>query len=184
MEVLPTGCCRTPTDGKGTNLPLFVVASAAECEVACTAQTNPTCTGYEYNEPPLGSVPKCELHTGPNDFDHTALVDGCSCFARTIISSGAQVGTGSVDDLQGSDYVSVSVSTVVATVGVVCVSLMVVGVAIKRASTRGVAPISTDVSQSPVESTVGIEPCDAGEWDDSWDASAPPQHLPSHIYSV
>ena len=44
-------------------------------------------TRFEFHAPPLASPFKCELHTSPDDFHHTAVVNGCSCFAKVTVSA-------------------------------------------------------------------------------------------------
>ena len=83
----------------GTFLPVFAVASLAECENACDALVNPPCTGYEYNEPPLSNT-QCELHTAAEDFDHTDAINGCTCFAKTLVAAAAAAAVSGTDTAQ------------------------------------------------------------------------------------
>jgi hypothetical protein len=127
------------------------VASQAECEAACSIQAE--CTGYEINGPPLSSTTKCEIHTSPDDFHHTAPVDGCSCFARQLASTLASLrerheavnGDGRGSGVSSS--VNVLAVMVLMLVLIVIVSVVIVG--FKRRAPLGAGDTS-----------------DALEWDD------------------
>mmetsp|Transcript_33190 Transcript_33190/g.86791 ORF Transcript_33190/g.86791 Transcript_33190/m.86791 type:complete len:1028 (-) Transcript_33190:173-3256(-) len=84
VEVLPHGCCRDASGGRGS----FTVATAesvADCEALCTVSTA-GCFGVEVTLEGDTSV-RCELHHSDGDFDHTALCSPLTrCYARECLS--------------------------------------------------------------------------------------------------
>jgi len=161
------GCCRTASGSFGTYEGPYNVASHAVCEAACNARAD--CTGYEMNEPPLSSTPKCEIHTSPDDFHHTAVVNGCSCFGKHVVGLEQQTNNqqgaaanaepnrrSSVGGAGTHDAASLSASEVAS---IVAALLMIVSVAAALVAEKGVVLRRCAGGPTPV---------DGGEWDDSW----------------
>jgi hypothetical protein len=137
------------------------VGAPADCETACIA--NPSCTGYEYNAPPLQNPGKCELHTAAGDFHHTAAIAGCTCFAKTQAAQ-AQAATLLRYEVSGhhsgggaSDISSSAPGVAIITLFVLVSMAVALGAAKRVMSSRR----ASETSQPAAD-------VDVGEWDDSW----------------
>jgi hypothetical protein len=135
--VNPTqGCCRTSSNGEGTNNYPYTSPNVAACQADCALRAD--CTGIEYH----AWESKCEIHTSPNDFDHTASVAGCFCFekdcgGRRVRGEAPVIGS-------GGDATSSSFAAALAAVAIAV--LVVVG---KVAWTRAHREPDTVVVEAP-----------------------------------
>jgi hypothetical protein len=114
--------------------------SLAACEAACSA--NALCTGFEYNAPPLNNN-MCEIHTGPGDFDHTAVINGCSCYAKTFAPPG--VSTQPTTTVATTQPATTHLATTAATVTVATTQPATVTVA----TTQGITTVASSTAATP-----------------------------------
>jgi hypothetical protein len=116
------------------------------------------------NAPPLSNPTKCELHTSPDDFHHTAPVSGCSCYERVIggrVRARSYVDVNNDLDLDDSGTITrgsgVNTTAIIVVPAAVVVFLLVSAIAVVVVMKRGLptSPLRAGDSR------------DVGEWDDS-----------------
>jgi hypothetical protein len=150
-EVIPSGCCRTPSGGSGTVRPVFSVPTISHCESACNALESPACTGYEVSSVTSTSA-TCELHTSPNDFAYA--VGACRCFGRTTPSPTALIPQAAPLSADNSGIsTGAAAGTGVAVAVVFSIAVVVVAVLVARQRRRSPAAHVEPAPVSPIHWT-------------------------------